>query len=121
MGMCIMAWQVSTVVEFTTIAVHVKLGTAFFFYLFLVYDELGHLSPMSADPSPPLSSCLVCWHCHTVSQGQGLEAGSVTFAAEPSRAQSSVSQGNSPVCYAPTGLRCQARRRDPFTVTLRMR
>lgn len=33
MGVCIMAWQVSTVVEFTIIAVCVMLGTAFFYFI----------------------------------------------------------------------------------------
>lgn len=63
MGLCIMAWQVSTAIEFTIVALCVMLGTAFF--LFLVDDELGHLSPTSADPSPhsPLS-----WYAGTDAQ-----------------------------------------------------
>lgn len=65
--MCIMAWQVSTVVEFTIIAVCTMLRTAFFFFfnLFLVDDELGHLSPMSADPSP---HSLFFWYVGTIAQ-----------------------------------------------------
>lgn len=81
MAVCIMAWQVATVVEFTIIALCVMLGTAFFFFISGGWWIRPSVSNVCW-PFPPLSSSLVCWQCRTVSQGQGLELGSVTFTAE---------------------------------------
>lgn len=90
MGVCIMAWQVSTVVEFTIITLCVMLGTAFFFFISGGWWIRPSVSNVCW-PFPPLSSFLVCWHHRTVSQGEGLEPGSVTFTAETAMAQSSIS------------------------------
>lgn len=114
-GMCIKAWQLSTVVEFTITTVCITLGAVFFLNLFLVDDELGHLSPMSADPSP---CSLLLWSLGNVAQSDKVKVWRAGLwpSLLSCNGSACISWGK---CHAPTDLRCHVKRRDPFTVILR--